>query len=88
VIITEESYTSVASFLDGDAVPVYGTPEAKNASFSGKRVRRGLYKSGTGIKLNADINGSYNIMRKVVQDAFGNGIKGVVVHPVKVTLAN
>lgn len=87
VIITTESYTSVASFLDGDTIPVYGTPSAKDAKFSGKRVKRGLYKSGAGIKFNADINASYNIMRKVVPEAFGNGIKGVVVHPVKVTLA-
>lgn len=64
VIITEESYTSVASFLDGDEMPVYGTPEAKNVKFSGRRVKRGLYKSKTGYKVNADINGSYNILRK------------------------
>jgi IS605 OrfB family transposase len=88
VVITEESYTSVASFLDGDVIPVYGSSGAKTATFSGRRVKRGLYKSKIGIKFNADINGSYNILRKVVPDAFGNGIKGVVVHPVKVTLAN
>jgi IS605 OrfB family transposase len=88
VVITEESYTSVASFLDGDVIPVYGSSGAKTATFSGRRVKRGLYKSKIGLKFNADINGSYNILRKVVPDAFGNGIKGVVVHPVKVTLAN
>jgi IS605 OrfB family transposase len=88
VVITEESYTSVASFLDGDVIPVYGSSGAKTATFNGRRVKRGLYKSKIGIKFNADINGSYNILRKVVPDAFGNGIKGVVVHPVKVTLAN
>jgi IS605 OrfB family transposase len=88
VIITEESYTSVASFLDGDFIPVHGSPEALAAKFSGRRVKRGLYKSKIGIKFNADINGSYNIIRKVVPDAFGNGIEGVVVHPVKITLTN
>jgi len=88
VIITEESYTSVASFLDGDFIPVHGSPEAKTAKFSGRRVKRGLYKSKIGVKFNADINGSYNIIRKVVPDAFGNGIEGVVVHPVKITLTN
>jgi putative transposase len=88
VIITEESYTSVASFLDGDFIPVHGSPEAKAAKFSGRRVKRGLYFSKIGVKFNADINGSYNIIRKVVPDAFGNGIEGVVVHPVKITLAN
>lgn len=88
VIITEESYTSVASFLDGDFIPVHASPEAKAVKFSGRRVKRGLYKSKIGIKFNADINGSYNIIRKVVPDAFGNGIEGVVVHPVKITLTN
>ncbi|NET54867.1 MAG: IS200/IS605 family element transposase accessory protein TnpB [Symploca sp. SIO2E6] len=88
VIITEESYTSVASFLDGDLIPVYGSHEELGVKFSGRRVKRGLYQSNIGIKFNADINGSYNIIRKVVPDAFGNGIEGVVVHPVKITLAN
>ena len=88
VIITEESYTSVASFLDGDFLPVYGSSEAKTAKFSGRRLKRGLYKSLIGVKFNADVNGSYNIIRKVVPDAFCNGIEGVVVHPVKITLTN
>jgi IS605 OrfB family transposase len=88
VIITEESYTSVASFLDGDVMPVYGTPEVQDAKFSGRRVKRGLYKSKAGVKFSSDINGSYNILRKVVPNAFADGIKGVVVHPVKVTLTN
>lgn len=88
VIITKESYTSVASFLDSDIIPVYGSSDAKTAKFSGSRVKRGLYKSLIGIKFNADVNGSYNIIRKVVPDAFGNGIEGVVVHPVKITVTN
>ncbi len=88
VIVNEESYTSVASFLDGDFIPVYGTPEAKTAKFSGRRQSRGLYKSKVGLKFNADVNGSYNILKKVVPDAFSKGIKGVVVHPVMVTITN
>lgn len=88
VVITEESHTSVSSFLDTDPLPVYGTPEAKTVKFSGRRVKRGLYRAKNGVKFNADVNGSYNIIRKVFPDAFCNGIKGVVVHPVKVTLAN
>ena len=87
-IVTEESYTSVASFLDGDFIPVYGSQEAKTAQFSGRRIKRGLYKSKIGVKFNADINGSYNIIRKVVPNAFCNGIEGVVVHPVMVTITN
>jgi len=37
--------------------------------------------------VNADVNGSLNIMRKAVPNAFGYGIEGVVVHPVRVTPA-
>jgi putative transposase len=76
VIITEESYTSLASFLDGDVMPVYGTPEAKEAKFSGRRVKRGLYKSKAGVKFSCDINGSYNILRKVVPNDDSRWDKG------------
>ena len=62
VVIQEESYTSKASFLDGDDIPVYG--EVENPRFSGLRIKRGLYRSGSGQLINADVNGSYNILRK------------------------
>ncbi len=84
VIVTEESYTSQASFFDLDDIPKY--QKGIKHSFRGKRIKRGLYQSSSGKKLNADCNGSLNIIRKVVPDAFGNGIEGVVVHPIKVTL--
>ncbi|NEQ41202.1 MAG: IS200/IS605 family element transposase accessory protein TnpB [Okeania sp. SIO3I5] len=84
VIINEESYTSKASFLDWDDLPVY--QKGVKQRFSGKRVKRGLYQASNGVKYNADVNGSLNILRKVVPNAFSNGIEGVVVHPVKVTL--
>ncbi|MDE5082832.1 MAG: hypothetical protein O4859_16835 [Trichodesmium sp. St18_bin1] len=54
--------------------------------FSGYDVRRELYKASNGLKYNADVNGSLNILRKAVPNAFSNGIMGVVVHPVMVTL--
>lgn len=64
VILTEESYTSKASALDLDRLPVYGK-ETVTRCFSGSRVKRGLYKSKNGHLINADINGALNIMRKV-----------------------
>lgn len=64
----EESYTSKASFLDSDAMPIY-MKETSVISFSGKRISRGLYKSADGTILNADVNGSFNILRKVFPDA-------------------
>jgi transposase len=61
---TEEAYTSKASFLDGDSLPKYGEkPDGWKAS--GKRVKRGLYESGDGSFVNADLNGAANILRKV-----------------------
>ena len=66
VVVQEESYTSKASFLDNDDIPVYG--ETENPRFSGRRIKRGLYQSGNGQLINADVNGSYNIMRKGLKD--------------------
>ena len=63
VIEQEESYTSKASFLDNDPIPVYGETDSEPA-FSGKRVRRGLYKSKDDVLINADVNGAANIGRK------------------------
>ncbi|NEP79994.1 MAG: IS200/IS605 family element transposase accessory protein TnpB [Okeania sp. SIO3C4] len=62
-IITEESYTSQSSFLDGDDLPKYGDKKPK---FSGKRVTRGLYKTRENKLLNADVKGSFNIIKKVI----------------------
>jgi IS605 OrfB family transposase len=59
----EESYTSQASFLDGDAIPVWnGTHQ--EVIFSGTRLKRGLYRTQNGRWLNADVNGAANILRK------------------------
>lgn len=79
VKIVEESYTSKASFLDGDDIPVYGE-EKEHPSFSGKRVKRGLYRSKDGTYLNADVNGAYNILRKAVPNALTDGIEGLSVY--------
>jgi transposase len=64
---TEEAYTSKASFLDGDSLPKFGEkPDGWKAS--GKRVKRGLYQSGNGSMINADLNGAANILRKVASN--------------------
>ena len=60
----EESYTSKASFLDKDFIPTYIEGDTTKYKFSGKRIKRGLYKTSTGKLIHADTNGSYNIMRK------------------------
>jgi putative transposase len=87
VMVSEESYTSQASFFDGDQLPIYA-PAHPTPVFSGRRVKRGVYRAADRRRINADVNGAYNILRKVVPNAFGNGIEGVVVHPVRIALAN
>ena len=64
VVRNEESYTSKASFLDGDDIPVYAEGDETKHHFSGKRIQRGLYRTSDGTVLNADINGAANILRK------------------------
>ena len=63
VIEQEESYTSKASFVEQDEIPVYEELQSK-PTFSGRRISRGLYQSKSGFLLNADVNGSYNILVK------------------------
>ncbi|TAE60940.1 MAG: transposase [Nostocales cyanobacterium] len=84
VLVSEESYTSVASFLDQDPIPTYGKADSKEVKFSGRRIRTKLYQTGNGLLIHADVNGSLNILRKVVPTAFSLGIGGVVVRPVGV----
>ena len=60
----EESYTSKASYLDNDDIPVYKENDGTNYIFSGKRIKRGIYKSSQGKIINADLNGALNILKK------------------------
>ena len=88
VIFTEESYTSKASFFDKDEIPKYGESDNHNFHFSGRRIKRGLYKDSKGNIWNADLNGAANIMRKVSDKAY-KGIrktKELMKQPILVTL--
>ncbi|WP_242829207.1 RNA-guided endonuclease InsQ/TnpB family protein [Butyrivibrio sp. AD3002] len=64
-VLTEESYTSKADFLAQDDIPVYKKGDNTEYVFSGKRIKRGLYRHFDGTVTNADINGAANILRKV-----------------------
>jgi IS605 OrfB family transposase len=82
VIETSEEYTSIASFLDLDALPDReSVPRKSNGhsdiKFSGKRGPRGLYTSKNGTQIHADVNAAYNILRKGVPEAFGLTGQGV-----------
>lgn len=79
VTLTEESYTSGTSFLDNE--------EPVKAKYNKRRRKhRGLFVSNKGIKINADVNGGYQIMKKVFPNAYSNGIEGVGLHPVVVNV--
>lgn len=77
VILQEESHTSKCSFLDNE-------PICHQERYLGKRVKRGLFRASTGRRINADVNGSYNIIRKAIPDSFSGkqGIEAVAVRPV------
>ncbi|BBM55854.1 putative transposase [Leptotrichia wadei] len=62
--LQEESYTSKASFFDGDEIPIYDKENLQEYVFRGKRIKRGLYQTSKGYQLNADCNGALNILRK------------------------
>jgi putative transposase len=79
-LLHEESYTSGTSFLDNEE------PVKENYNKS-RRVYRGLFKSNNGKLINADVNGSYQIMKKVFPNVFNNGIEDVGCHPLALKIA-
>lgn len=86
VIKQEESFTSKASFLNLDYIPCYSKNYTEH-QFSGYRKTRGQYKiKGSHQIINADVNGSFNILRKAIPNVFDNGIEGIRVYPKVLTL--
>jgi putative transposase len=81
IIFQEESYTSKCSFLDNE-------PIMKHESYQGKRIKRGLFKASNGRLINADVNGSYNIMKKAFPNVFTDGIEGFGVNPLVIKTKN
>ncbi|MCG3254995.1 MAG: transposase [Candidatus Heimdallarchaeota archaeon] len=80
--LVEESYTSKCSFLDSE-IP------QKHPSYMGKRVKRGLFCSATGVLINADVNAAFNILLKGDPQALPprsvGGVGGYVVYPLRVS---
>jgi len=77
VVTTEESYTSKCDHLAFEEMK-------HHEKYLGTRVKRGLFKSSTGILLNADINGALGVLRKVIGDSFLKKSvpdRGLVVNP-------
>jgi len=83
----EESYTSKASFLDGDTIPIFNADNPKKYEFSGKRVKRGLYRTQHGVLVNADCNGAANILRKSKHNALSGVSSGCLAQPLRVKIS-
>ncbi|MBW4651386.1 MAG: transposase [Kastovskya adunca ATA6-11-RM4] len=84
----EESYTSKASFLDGDGIPTYNPDNPQDYKFSGKRIKRGLYRSRSGHLVSADANGAANIGRKCSLDGFNlERVVAVLAQPLRVKIS-
>jgi transposase, IS605 orfB family len=79
VVLTEESYTSGTSFLDGEQ-------PKKEYYNNSRRKYRGLFVSNNRKRINADVNAAYQIMKKVFPNEFSDGTEGVVLHPVRVNV--
>ena len=74
VVKQEESYTSKCSFLDSEEID-------KHKIYSGKRIKRGIFRSANGTLIHADLNASYNIIKKAIPEAFANGIEDIGLYP-------
>ena len=77
LVTVNEAYTSKCSALDLE-------PICKHEKYVGKRIKRGLFKTSTGLVINADLNGSLNIIRMYSPEAFVEGIESCGVQPLKV----
>ena len=81
-VTIEESYTSKCSYYDNEDLCFH-------TIYAGMRKKRGLFVTSKGVKINADVNGALNIMRKRNNDA---GIedqpvdKRLVLNPVRIEI--
>jgi putative transposase len=82
----EESYTSKASSVDRDEIPVYNADNPAEIKFSGRRVKRGLYRTKKGHLINADANGSLNIGFKSKHEGFGRVSRVCLTQPVRINV--
>jgi putative transposase len=84
----EESYTSKASFYDQDEIPVYNADNPSKQKFSGKRVKRGLYRTKDKHLVSADINGSANILVKSKHRlSFERVCSGFLANPLRIFIS-
>ena len=84
----EESYTSKGSFYDQDEIPVYDAHDSTKYKFSGRRIKRGLYRTKDKHLVSSDINGSANILTKGMDRLdFQRVSSGFLANPLRVTIS-
>lgn len=83
----EESYTSKASALDGEDLPVFNADNPVHYTFSEKRVKRGLYWSKDRHLVNSDCNGAWNIGRTSKHEGFTGVSRGALAAPLRVFIS-
>ncbi len=84
----EESYTSKASFYDRDNIPVYNADNPSKHKFSGRRIKRGLYKTKDKHLVSSDINGSANILVKSKHRLDVQRVSsGFLANPLRITIS-
>jgi IS605 OrfB family transposase len=89
LIEQEESYTSKASSLDADTLPTWSPTNTTKHEFSGKRIKRGLYRTKQKWLVNADANGALNILRKhtsKLDESIGE-FRGCLAQPIRVKIS-
>ena len=87
VITHEESYTSKCSFLDNESIEkhdVYCGKRLRTITINGKKMKCNLFKRGNGQKINGDVNGALNILKKAVPNGFAEERVGLVLVPLSV----
>ncbi|MCU0532627.1 MAG: transposase [Hydrococcus sp. Prado102] len=84
----EESYSSKASFYDQDKMPVYNADNPTQSKFSGRRIKRGLYRTKDKHLVSADINGSANILVKSKHRLDFERVKsGFLANPLRISIS-
>ncbi len=90
VLMTEEGHTSKCSFFDNESIEHHDQYLGKRGVYVSKKnggkggIHTGLFRTATGLIINSDVNGAYNILKKAFPNAFADGLEGLGLVPCSV----